>query len=68
MWRLGFIRRYTLIMAYQEKPPHPLPVTTREPPAESTKTDFRPDCAASRGSSSRNDSWISLLPICARKR
>jgi len=26
MWRLGFMRRYTLIMA------HPLPVPTREPP------------------------------------
>ena len=32
MWRLGFMRRYTLIMAYQEKPPHPLPVSIREPP------------------------------------
>jgi len=32
MWRLGFMRRYTLIMVYQEKPPHPLPVPTREPP------------------------------------
>ncbi len=32
MWRLGFMRRYTLIMVYQEKPPHPLPVSIREPP------------------------------------
>jgi len=32
MWRLGFMRRYTLIMVYQEKPPPPLPVPTREPP------------------------------------
>ena len=32
MWRLGFMRRYTIIMAYQEKPPLPLPVPTREPP------------------------------------
>ncbi len=32
MWRLDFMRRYTLIMAYQEKPPHPLTVPTREPP------------------------------------
>jgi hypothetical protein len=32
MWRLGFMRRYTLIMVYQEKLPHPLPVSIREPP------------------------------------
>ena len=33
MWRLGFMRRYTLIMVYQEKiaAPGPLPVR-REPP------------------------------------
>ena len=31
--REGFhVRRYTLIMVYQEKPPHPLPVSIREPP------------------------------------
>ena len=29
MWRLGFMRRYTLIMVYQE---NPLPVSIREPP------------------------------------
>jgi hypothetical protein len=28
MWRLGFMRRYTLIMVYLP----PLPVPTREPP------------------------------------
>src|SRR6266404_830414 len=26
------MRRYTRMMVYQEKPPHPLPVPTREPP------------------------------------